>query len=192
MSNIISFLSNLYNKMSNIISFLSNLYNKMSNIISFMSNILSFMSSILCNLFGETINLFSATSGQNWIEYDRKSSITHLSFETIRSSNEERYNEISSLVGCGVGMSNIQVIRICRENHGVIQRMSVKCNCLDNAVMENSFGILKSEIFYLKKFKSFEEFEKKLKMYIDYYNNARIKSKLNRLSPVKFRTQSYF
>jgi len=47
-------------------------------------------------------------------------------------------------------------------------------------------------MFYLQKFESIEGFEKELKMYIDYYNNDRIKSKLNGLSPVKFRTQSYF
>lgn len=76
-------------------------------------------------------------------------------------------------------------------NNGVIQSMSRKGNCLDNAVIENFFGILKSEMFYLQKFESIEEFEKELKMYIDYYNNDRIKSKLNGLSPIKFRTQSF-
>jgi putative transposase len=29
--------------------------------------------------------------------------------------------------------------------------MSRKGNCLDNAIIENFFGILKSELFYLKK-----------------------------------------
>lgn len=77
-------------------------------------------------------------------------------------------------------------------NNGVLQSMSRKANCLDNAVIENFFGILKSEMFYLQKFNSIEEFENELKIYIDYYNNDRIKSKLNGLSPVKFRTQSYF
>ena len=35
--------------------------------------------------------------------------------------------------------------------------MSRKGNCLDNAVIENFFGLLKSELFYLKKFKSVED-----------------------------------
>ncbi|WP_270388054.1 IS3 family transposase, partial [Megamonas funiformis] len=43
-------------------------------------------------------------------------------------------------------------------------------NCLDNAVIENFFGLLKSELFYLKKFKSVEDFIKELKSYIKYYN----------------------
>mgnify|MGYP002714130586 CR=1 FL=1 len=35
--------------------------------------------------------------------------------------------------------------------------MSKKGNCLDNSPMENFFGILKQEIYYGNKFKSYEE-----------------------------------
>jgi transposase InsO family protein len=61
---------------------------------------------------------------------------------------------------------------------------------LDNAVMENFFGILKSELLYLQKFVSVEHFIGELHEYIDYYNNHRIKAKLEGLSPVEYRTQS--
>ena len=37
---------------------------------------------------------------------------------------------------------------------GICQSMSRKGNCLDNAVMENFFGLLKSELLYLQKFTS--------------------------------------
>ena len=73
---------------------------------------------------------------------------------------------------------------------GIRQSMSRKGNCLDNAVMENFFGLLKSELLYLQKFSSIENFEYELKSYILYYNNQRIKAKLKGLSPVMFRTQS--
>jgi transposase InsO family protein len=76
------------------------------------------------------------------------------------------------------------------KNKGVVQSMSRKGNCLDNAVMENFFGLLKSELLYLQKFSSIENFEYELKSYIHYYNNFRIKEKLKGLSPVMFRTQS--
>jgi len=76
------------------------------------------------------------------------------------------------------------------KNKGVVQSMSRKGNCLDNAVMENFFGLLKSELLYLQKFSSIENFESELKNYIHYYNNFRIKEKLKGLSPVMFRTQS--
>lgn len=70
------------------------------------------------------------------------------------------------------------------------QSMSRKGNCLDNAVMENFFGILKSEMFYIKKFKSIDSLQREIVDYIDYYNNDRIKQKLNGLSPIQYRTQA--
>jgi putative transposase len=73
--------------------------------------------------------------------------------------------------------------------HGVVQSMSRKANCYDNAVMENFFGILKSEMFHGKTFSSIDKLRKAITAYIKYYNNDRIKSRLNGLSPVKYRTQ---
>lgn len=73
--------------------------------------------------------------------------------------------------------------------HNVVQSMSRKANCYDNAVMENFFGILKSEMFHQQKFTSISKLRQAIKDYIEYYNNDRIKSKLNGLSPVKYRTQ---
>jgi putative transposase len=43
------------------------------------------------------------------------------------------------------------------------QSMSRKGNCLDNAIIENFFGILKSELFYLKKYNSINQLKKRLK-----------------------------
>ena len=40
------------------------------------------------------------------------------------------------------------------KNKGITQSMSRKGNCLDNAVMENFFGLLKSELLYLQKISS--------------------------------------
>ena len=73
---------------------------------------------------------------------------------------------------------------------GITQSMSRKGNCLDNAVMENWFGIMKTEFFYQKKFADVQSFKTELKEYIDYYNHDRIKEKLKGLSPVQYRTQS--
>lgn len=76
------------------------------------------------------------------------------------------------------------------KQHGITQSMSRKGNCLDNAVMESFFGILKSECFYGQKFNSIEELEQAVNEYIHYYNHERIKVKLRGLSPVQYRTQS--
>jgi putative transposase len=77
------------------------------------------------------------------------------------------------------------------KDKGIRQSMSRRGNCYDNSVMENFFGILKSEFYYHKRFSSIEQFTTELSEYIDYYNNRRIKVKLKGLSPVQFRTQSF-
>ena len=53
---------------------------------------------------------------------------------------------------------------------GITQSMSRKATCLDNAVAENFFGLLKTELFYLEKFSSIDQLEKAIVEYIDYYN----------------------
>ena len=74
------------------------------------------------------------------------------------------------------------------KKYGITQSMSRKGNCLDNAVMENFFGIMKSELLYLQQFSDMEVFKQELRKYINYYNNDRIKLKLNGKSPVQYRT----
>jgi transposase InsO family protein len=77
------------------------------------------------------------------------------------------------------------------QEKGIVQSMSRKGNCLDNAIIENFFGTLKSELYYLEKFKTIEQLKQKIDEYIIYYNNDRIKSNLNKMSPIKYRTHYY-
>jgi len=72
---------------------------------------------------------------------------------------------------------------------GIRQSMSKKGNCLDNACAESFFGRLKIEFFYDRVFDSVEDFIQKLKHYLYWYNNKRIKSRLG-MSPVKYRLLS--
>ncbi|MCM3674823.1 IS3 family transposase, partial [Peribacillus simplex] len=71
------------------------------------------------------------------------------------------------------------------------QSMSRKGNCLDNAVIENFFGLLKSELLYLQEFESMEHFKQELEEYIHYYNHQRIKVKLKGMSPVDYRVHAF-
>lgn len=73
---------------------------------------------------------------------------------------------------------------------GVLQSMSRKGNCWDNACMENFFGHLKAETvrqFKGEKALSVDEMEKLVDDYIVWYNNRRIQKKLGYLSPVDYR-----
>ena len=82
-----------------------------------------------------------------------------------------------------------QYQRMLREK-GIRQSMSRKGNCLDNAVIENFFGLLKSELLYLQEFQSMQHFKQELMEYLDYYNNCRIKAKLKGLPPAIHRQQA--
>ncbi|WP_209577194.1 IS3 family transposase [Sphingobacterium sp. 2149] len=68
--------------------------------------------------------------------------------------------------------------QLLREN-GITQSMSRKGNCLHNAVIENFFRTLKSELFYMKEYESTEQLKNDIKDYIFYYNKKRIKLNLN-------------
>ena len=60
---------------------------------------------------------------------------------------------------------------------GIQQSTSRNGNGLDNAVIENFFGLLKSERLYLQEFQSMEHFKQELAEYLDYDNNRRIRAK---------------
>lgn len=76
------------------------------------------------------------------------------------------------------------------EELGCTQSMSRKGNCLDNAPAESFFGHLKTEFYYGRKFKTVEQFIEDLDEYIWWYNNKRIKMRLDGQSPVQYR-QAY-
>lgn len=78
------------------------------------------------------------------------------------------------------------------KEHGMMQSMSRKGNCLDNSPTENFFGRLKTEIYYDKEysFKSLEELKNTIHEYIKYYNNQRIVGRL-KMSPVEYRKSYY-
>ncbi|MBC3891518.1 IS3 family transposase, partial [Undibacterium sp. LX40W] len=83
----------------------------------------------------------------------------------------------------------MQAYQTSLASRGLVQSMSRKGNCLDNAAMESFFAVLKTEFFYLNKFTSVEQLDQGIKEYIHYYNHERIKLKLKGLSPVQYRNQ---
>ncbi len=76
-----------------------------------------------------------------------------------------------------------------RENR-ILQSISRKGNCLDNAPTENFFGRLKTELYYDKEFShhSLQHLKLAISEHIEYYNNVRIVSRL-RCSPVQYKNK---
>jgi transposase InsO family protein len=68
----------------------------------------------------------------------------------------------------------------------MIQSMSRKGNCIDNAPIESFFGHLKDDVDY-KICKTFEELKLLIENYIQYYNNERAQWDLNKMTPVEYR-----
>lgn len=61
------------------------------------------------------------------------------------------------------------------KNNGLVQSMSRRGNCRENSMMENFFGLMKSELLYMHRWNTLDEFETTLDEYIEYYNKDRIK-----------------
>ena len=66
------------------------------------------------------------------------------------------------------------------------QSMSRVGKCIDNGPMEGFWGILKSEMYYLKKFTSQEELTDAIENYISFYNTRRFQKKLHCMTPMEF------
>ena len=56
--------------------------------------------------------------------------------------------------------------------------------------MEGFWGILKSEMYYLQQFHTFEELKKAIDEYMDFYNTRRLQAKLKGLAPLAYRNQT--
>lgn len=81
------------------------------------------------------------------------------------------------------------VYRKMLSDRKLVQSMSRKGNCLDNAPMESFFAVLKTECFHKQKFADVEALKATIHEYIQYYNTARITIGLGGLTPVQYRVK---
>jgi len=73
------------------------------------------------------------------------------------------------------------------EQHGIVQSMSRKGNCWDNAVAESFFHTLKTELIYHEIYETKAQANRAIFEYIEvYYNRQRMHSSNGNLSPVEF------
>ncbi len=69
---------------------------------------------------------------------------------------------------------------------GMKQSMSRVSICIDNGPMEGFWGILKSEMYYLRKFTDRDELTTAIENYITYYNTRRYQLKLGCMAPMEY------
>lgn len=69
---------------------------------------------------------------------------------------------------------------------GMRQSMSRVGRCIDNGPMEGFWGILKSEMYYLRKFTDEQELISAIEHYIYFYNTKRYQKRLHCMTPMEF------
>jgi transposase InsO family protein len=134
------------------------------------------------DLYNQEIISFELSESPNF------KSVMSMLDKAFKKANSTQYLVIHSDQGWQYQMKQYQQSL---QDKGIVQSMSRKGNCLDNAIIENFFGILKSELFYLKKYTSILQLKEEIKEYINYYNNDRIKLNLNGMSPIQYRAHHY-
>ena len=128
------------------------------------------------------------------IAYDISESPNYAQIETML---RQAFNKYDNLVGLLFHSDQgwqyqMQPYHKALAERGIIQSMSRKGNCMDNAPMENFFGIMKNEMFYghEAEFETLDELRAAMEEYIVYYNTKRLTETLKGLTPVEYRNQS--
>lgn len=85
----------------------------------------------------------------------------------------------------GFQYQNRRWVKVLKQ-HRVFQSMSRKGACLDNAMMESFFSVMKREVMD-NHFNSKAELIRAMKHWIYFYNNYRMKGRLKGKSPVEYR-----
>jgi len=76
------------------------------------------------------------------------------------------------------------------DSISAIQSMSRVSRCIDNGPMEGFWGIIKSEMYYLQKFHTYEELKQAIDEYMEFYNFRRLQKNLKGLTPIEYRNQT--
>lgn len=105
--------------------------------------------------------------------------------ETIRNMRLDSSESIMIHSDQGFHYTNPVYIEIVKELK-MIQSMSGKGNCIDNAPIESFFGHMKDELDY-QSCKTFEELNLVIEEYMRYYNNERKQWGRKKMTPVDYR-----
>jgi len=106
--------------------------------------------------------------------------------EALKATPKEALSELIIHSDQGFHYTHPEYQKGLAEN-GIIQSMSRKGNCLDNAPIESFFGHLKDELDY-KNCKDYNELVEKVEEYMYYYNNKRYQWSKSKMTPIEYRS----
>lgn len=76
------------------------------------------------------------------------------------------------------------------KDMNIVQRMSRKGNCHDNAPIESFFNLMKRECLNRYRIEDLASLRKLVNGYVEWFNNARVSRNKNGLTPVEYREQA--
>ena len=79
-----------------------------------------------------------------------------------------------------------KIFRARLESAKMVQSMSRVGRCIDNGPMEGFWGLLKSGMYYLRKFTDEQELISAIEHYIYFYNTKRYQKRLHCMTPMEF------
>lgn len=85
----------------------------------------------------------------------------------------------------GVQYACNKMVNLFSFNRKIVQSMSRKGNCWDNAVAESFFKTIKNEWLYRFKYTSYDQLHGSIEDYINWYNTERLHSSLGYISPLE-------
>lgn len=111
----------------------------------------------------------------------------HITMELVLGTINQMKGYKDALIHSDQGFhyTNPEYIKEVKESE-MIQSMSRKGNCIDNAPIESFFGHLKDDVDY-NGCKTFEELYQLIENYIQYYNHDRAQWDKNKMTPVEYR-----
>ena len=111
----------------------------------------------------------------------------HITMELVLTTIEKMQRFTNALIHSDQGLHYTNPDYIAKvKARDMIQSMSGKGSCIDNAPMESFFGHLKDDVDY-KICKTFEQLHLLIENYIHYYNHERAQWNKNKMTPVVYR-----
>ena len=111
----------------------------------------------------------------------------HITMELVMTTMEKMQRFTDALIHSDQGFHYTNPDYIAKAKaFNLIQSMSCKGNCIDNAPIESFFGHFKDDVDY-KTCKTFEELRLLIESYINYYNYERSQWSKNKMTPVVYR-----
>ena len=115
-----------------------------------------------------------------------RSNNNHLVFETLEAALASSPGATPLFHSDRGFQYTSRVFRSKLDAAGMTQSMSRVSRCIDNGPMEGFWGTLKAEMYYLRRFHTFEELEGAIDEYIRFYNQDRLQKRLCALSPMEY------